>query len=51
METNGTPFTDEDWKMWYGHKSNKERFIEEEEIDREQQEFEQSVEADKRYNN
>lgn len=28
---NGTPFSDEAWKAWFGHKSNKERFIEAEE--------------------
>lgn len=28
IQTNGTPFTDEDWKKWYGHKSNKEIAIE-----------------------
>lgn len=33
LTNNGTPFTDEDWKKWYRHKSNKERFIEEEEED------------------
>ncbi len=25
---NGTPYSDEVWKRWYGHKSNKERWIE-----------------------
>ena len=33
MEDNGTPFTDEQWKKWYGHKSNKERFMEQEEFE------------------
>lgn len=26
---NGTPFSDEAWKKWYSHKSNKEAWIEE----------------------
>lgn len=30
-QDNGTPFTDEQWQNWYGHKSNKELFIEREE--------------------
>jgi hypothetical protein len=40
MNNNGTPFTDEQWKAWYGHKSNKERFME-------QQEFEAQERADR----
>lgn len=28
MTNNGTPFSDKSWKAWYGHKSNKERWIE-----------------------
>jgi len=31
MTNNGTPFSDEDWKKWYAHKSNKEVWIEEQE--------------------
>ena len=30
---NNTPYTDEQWKKWYAHKSNKEAFIEQEERD------------------
>lgn len=28
LKSNGTPFTDEQWKSWYAHKSNKEIVIE-----------------------
>lgn len=28
---NGTPYSDEQWKNWYAHNSNKELFIEKEE--------------------
>lgn len=28
---NGTPYSDEQWKAWYSHKSNKEAWIEAEE--------------------
>ncbi len=31
METNGTPYTDEQWQKWYAHKSNKEIWIEQQE--------------------
>ena len=34
---NGTPYSDEDWKKWYGHKSNKERTIEREEYEKDNQ--------------
>ena len=48
LTNNGTPFTDEQWKQWYGHTSNKERWIAEqdalEEIDQEQHEYELDVE-------
>ena len=41
---NGTPFSDEEWKMWYGHTSNKEKWIaEQEEIDQEQHEYDLDV--------
>ena len=33
MENNGTPFTDDLWSKWYGHKSNKEKTIEQEEFE------------------
>lgn len=28
---NGTPYTEEQWKKWYAHKSNKEQWIEDQE--------------------
>ena len=28
ITNNGTPFSDEAWKRWYSHKSNKERALE-----------------------
>lgn len=28
MESNGTPYTDEQWKRWQNHKSNKDMWIE-----------------------
>lgn len=28
MHANGTPYSDENWKAWYAHRSNKEAFLE-----------------------
>ncbi len=37
MNKNGTPYTDEQWKAWLNHKSNKEIWIEEQEREQERE--------------